>query len=207
MSAFRVVAVLAPLLAALGACAAAAFAARSPFPKRLAWSAAPLAAVLLALALLSGGEPERALGPTSALAASFWLLSLAVSCFVEQLRAGPAAAQIAGSLVAVGLSVAVFAFAPVLDHALRTGLPADELGRRMTLAQELSPIAVLERDVFKSDFVHRPYFYAKDIDFASYIHPDPGWRSAAGRLLGLAGLFVFPAALIAFARRRMGKPA
>ena len=199
MSALRVVAVLAPLLAALGAAAALAFAGRRPFAVRLGWAAAPLGVLLLALA------PGEAFGPCAALTAAFWLLSVAVFLLAEQLRAGPAAAQAAASLVAVALSGAVFCFAPVLDHALRTGLPAEELGRRMTLAQELSPIAVLERDVFRSDFVHRPYFYAKDIDFASYIHPDPSWRSSAARTTGLAGLFAFPAALIAFARRRLGK--
>jgi hypothetical protein len=72
----------------------------------------------------------------------------------------------------------------------------------MTLFQELSPLAVLEVDVFQSDFVHRPYFYAKDIDFASYLHVEPRWTSAVVRVAGFAGFFALPAALIALARRR-----
>jgi hypothetical protein len=200
VSAFRFVAVLAPLLAALGAAAALAATAGRPPAPRLAWSAAPAAVLLALLAVLS---TDGAFVPAAALAVAFWLLALAVFFLAERLRCPPAAAQVAASLAACALSGAVFCFAPVLDHALRSGLDGETLGRRMTLFQELSPLAVLERDVFRADFLHRPYFYAKDIDFASYVHADPSWRSAAVRTAGLAGLFALPAALLALARRRL----
>jgi uncharacterized membrane protein len=193
MSALRVVAILAPLLAALGASAALAATSARPFPRRLAWAAAPLAALLLALA------PGEAFGPCAALTAAFWALSVALFLLAEQLRLPPAAAQVASSFAAVALCVAVFAYAPIRERELRLGR---DPGPSMTLFQELSPIAVLEVDVFRSDFVHRGYFYDKDIDFASYLHAPPRWTSAVVRVAGFAGFFALPAALIALARRR-----
>lgn len=197
MTFFRFAAYLAPLLAGLGVAAALAWTEGRPLKTRLAWAVSGVAALLLPLLPLG-----RAFAGAAALAGALALLVAAVYLCARGARVPAGAAQVVASLVPVVLYGLVFLFEPVFEHAARTGMSEDALGRRITLGLELSPIAVTTISILGDDFYHRPTFYR--LDFAAYKHAQPAWTGAVAMYLGAAAVF---AALAAGLHALRKKPA
>lgn len=177
MSLFRFAAYLMPLLAGLGAAWALASTEGRPPRPRLA-----RLGIVFALCLPFGLAGVVALS-LAALVATAYLAARAL-----RVPAGPA--QVVASLLPVALYGLLFALGPV------SSWPEGDLGRRVTLALELSPISVLTVSVFEAEFYHRPTFYA--LDYAAYQHAEPRWTGTVAMYLTAAAAL----GAIAFAPRR-----
>ncbi|HEX7896297.1 MAG TPA: hypothetical protein VF950_00860 [Planctomycetota bacterium] len=168
MSVFRCAAYLMPLLAGFGAAWALASTEGRPAPRRLAI----LGAVLLVC---------LPFGRAGLVALSLALLVAAAYLAARALRVPAGPAQVVASLLPVALYATLFLFAPVYDSTPRTDA---DMGRRLTLALELSPISTLAVSVFDDNFYHRPTFYR--LDFAAYKHAPPSWTGTVAMYLTAA---------------------
>ena len=186
MSVFRFAAYLMPLLAGLGAAWALASTEGRPPLRRLA-----ILGIVLLLCL--------PFGRAGLVALSLALLTAAAYLASRALRVPAGPAQVVASLIPVALYAIVFLFGPVFEHAARTGAGEGDVGRRITLGLELSPIATLAVSVFDDNFYHRPTFYA--LDFAAYKHAPPSWTGTVAMYLAAAAALGVVAAA-GFALRR-----
>lgn len=201
MTAFEYASLLAPLLAGVAVPGALAWGAGRPPLRRAAAAGAALGVLLLLLALLAIGHPLRQLGAVLAITTAVAALSAVVHELAEAAGARPALAQLCAGLAVCALYASVVLFGPMLDHATTARLDGPDIGRRVTLLLELSPLSATAIDVFGDDLYHRPVFYA--LDFASYQHERPRWTSAVGRYALFAVILGALAAALRALRRRL----
>jgi len=199
MNVFRTLAYLAPLAVGFGVAAALALTRGRPVRRRLVAALCVLGVVVAALGLAAFAESAGAFMAVSMLMAGFALLTAGFFLFCEACGLPAGACQVAAGLVVAGLLGTAFLFGPVLRQAEESGMPMEDISRRITRTLEVNPFMVTGCSVFGRDPTHWRTFYP--LGLADYPSAPPRWRaSAAG--YALAGFAFFAGAVLLAALRR-----
>ena len=177
MNSFRFIAYVAPLLSGFGVAAALAWTRGLPWRRRAAWAGGAHGGVVLVLFFLSFVESVALFPAVALLLTAFAALVASVFLLAEFLGARREACQLVASLLVVALMGSVFLIEPVLENAVRAGLPGPSIGARITWILSVNPFMTTGLSIFGHDLLHVPAFYK--LDLAAFQHAPPRWGATS----------------------------
>lgn len=183
MIAFRVAVLASPLVLGFGLPFLLAFGRRWNLRKRAGAVSIGVASWILFLGLLwpfSGESVHRFLESACFLLA-FSAFLFGLYFLLESLV--PSFAQAGCGLVVLLMVGTLFYFDPIVEHAQASGLPRESFQRRVDLALEWNPYAVMAYSIFEEDLLTRRLLYSRTL-LSDLQRSYPDWtRTALGYVL------------------------
>jgi hypothetical protein len=167
MSVFRTLAYASPVIVGFALPCVLALARERSWPRRAYFAAAPISVVamvaLLFVTWTFSGERFARLLEVSCFLLAYGAFLFGLFHFAMGFGLPPVVAQIVAGVVVVLMAGTVFYFDPILEHAIETNAPREQLQSRIDAAMEWNPYVVVATSIFDEDVLTRRVLYSRTL--------------------------------------------